>query len=355
MSSILNKSIGRQDPKQFDDNDNNDSDNDYGQSAHTIGTDNAPSFVFRPFPKDIVGAVYRLQTIKNLLFVATFEALYIYRWNDILDAIGAVHTSSNHTTRLSIEAMHRYIAPQIEYEHGAKSRYVEVNALAHHGGRDSLFLGTGHCAIFELNLAKLELISRLNEHSDYVLDLSINNNHNVLSSASNDGTVKLWDVKQASSGTPSIASLNDNTSGCYANSCELHANGRYMVSALSGTKKKVCLFELRMKSLITEFDHNYIPQVVRFSNAWRPSNQSNLSICAGFNNSNLYLLDAQYSAQNKLMHSPCTTQTSSKSIWSIKTSQNIAFVCGTSNRVDLIANTANTITSLSAVCVPPAT
>eukprot|EP01083_Nonionella_stella_P186442 682460_1 len=188
MSSILNKSIGRQDPKQFDDNDNNDSDNDYGQSAHTIGTDNAPSFVFRPFPKDIVGAVYRLQTIKNLLFVATFEALYIYRWNDILDAIGAVHTSSNHTTRLSIEAMHRYIAPQIEYEHGAKSRYVEVNALAHHGGRDSLFLGTGHCAIFELNLNKLELMNRLNGHSDYVLDLSVN--ECVLSSASNDGTVK---------------------------------------------------------------------------------------------------------------------------------------------------------------------
>ena len=104
-----------------------------------------------------------------------------------------------------------------------------------------------------------------------------------------------------------------------------------------------------MNTKIEEIVNNeYCPQNIKFANNWKASSQSNLSLIAGYNNSNLLLFDKNYSQEmNKMTNNKL--ETSSSSVWSIRFKKNdkIAIICGSSTYIDLFSNTGNIITSLT--------
>ena len=376
---------------QYDDEDETD-DNDYdlhetkkdddemnnNDNEENDKNKNKASFAFRVFDKDTLKPIYRLSMINNLLFVGTFQSLYIFKWDDIINQISKSKCNQDQqynekkTIYLNnIEAIYKF-APQIEYKFGAKSQYVEINAICNNSINNSVFLGSGHSSIFQFNYDKLKLMNTLNGHKDYVLDLSMNTN-NLLTSASNDGTAKIWDIKN--NNNKQIVSFdnnhNNNNNAQFANCCDLHENGRYVVVGYgnkniiksndnnsSNNNNKICLYSLSMNKKFDEMkinnndnNNNVIAQNVKFSNIWKPSSQSNLSIIAGYNNSNLFIFDKNYSNNNNGCSSLTKLKTSSSSIWSIRFMQasysKIAVISGTSNCIDLFSNTPNIITSLT--------
>ena len=78
----------------FDDDDDYDYDenlNGYDdldeKKSNDIIAENKPLFVFRAYEKTVLEPIYTLSTMNNLLFVGTFEALYIFKWSDIMKKI----------------------------------------------------------------------------------------------------------------------------------------------------------------------------------------------------------------------------------------------------------------------------
>merc|ERR1712129_204750 len=126
----------------------------------------------------------------------------------------------------------------------------------------------------------------------------------------------------------------------FANCCDLHGDGRYLVAGYADT---ICLFELNMRSCFENITKQYTPQVVAFC-----KDQSNLSLLAGYNHSDLSIYDRNCAKMNM----DCTDiATSIDSVWSAQMdkTRNLTIVCGASASVDLIANaTGNTVISLNA-------
>jgi len=335
----------------FSDEDSDAEDTDIGHSAaaHVESEESGPwavsakrhtpSFVFRASK----GPIYRLKTAGDVLCVGQFDSLSLYQWNDILsamDSAGGVGGERPH--RISVSTVYRWTGPQTEHALGAKGQFSEINAIGHCPVTKCLFLGTGHCSVFRLHLDGQRAARSLEGHKEYVLDLTVHPRHSLMASASNDGSVRLWDLRQ----NQSTKTFHGEQSGYYSNCCELHENGKYLVSGFGGKGNKIKVFELKMMVEIAEIanGHDAVPQVVRFQNGWRRSALSNLAVVSGLNHSALRVYDEMKRGDFVPM------ATSLDSVWSIEhllPSRDVAVVCGASPNIDCIASTGNITLSLA--------
>ncbi|ETO10709.1 hypothetical protein RFI_26667 [Reticulomyxa filosa] len=353
-----------------------------------------PHYSFRLYDEAEVKPLYVMKTdcINNLLLVGGYKNMQIYNWQEIGEHI--VQQTNSHNignskinnsdydcdnennlqlhfadagnsaegTRNKPNVLHCVTLPAIEYSNGAKSRANEINCIAldwtHENKR--VFVAGGHYSIFLYDLEKQDFVTEFGGHSDYIHSLSLRNDGDVLSSGSEDGTMRLWDPRSGNMCNTIVDSLtckytsvtstqrNDNAKKMdqkkhkenYVGCVEFNAeNGNYLLCS-SGYAKHILLWEVRMNECVDIWcginnQQNYLANCLRFQNFE--------ALHFGLNTNALHTF--QWSNQTSFkLYNRCKLSDICN-IWDIASAncsspslKDMLSVCGNGKHVDLIQN-----------------
>ena len=147
-----------------------------GPDAGNLETKNATTKPIQIFKFPESSPIYSLATYKNILFIGTVACIHAYAWNknEISKKLWEVKLSSTSNSE--------------PLELG------EVNCLWLDKANGYLFAGCGDNTIYVVNIDKAQLIRDFIGHKDYIH--SVHGSENRIFSASEDGTVKFWDVRE---------------------------------------------------------------------------------------------------------------------------------------------------------------
>jgi THO complex subunit 6 len=118
----------------------------------------------------------------------------IWKWRDIAAALAnasrgpSVEIKPAHVTRLEREALGF---------RGALSPFSEINGVAVSREAARAFLAGGDGAAHELDLSSLSFVRRFTGHADYLHSVQYLSHSRELVTGSEDGTIGIWDARQA--------------------------------------------------------------------------------------------------------------------------------------------------------------
>jgi THO complex subunit 6 len=197
---------------------------------------------------------------------------------------------------------------------------------------DRIFSGCGDNNIYGFDMETHKQIMSLSEHNDYINCIILSNNSNLLYSGSEDGSVRVWDLR---SHKESVLQINP-----FKNSDLSRPNyGKWIGAlALSSDDWLICgggphlsLWHLNSMSAATKFDVDCTTNIVECHNDY---------IISGGNASNLYVWEMNGELRSSI-------PTSASDVFSIKTFEykdneigveQVISAAGMSHKIDICTN-----------------
>eukprot|EP00040_Diaphanoeca_grandis_P018314 m.96282 g.96282 ORF g.96282 m.96282 type:complete len:363 (-) comp26882_c1_seq1:22-1110(-) len=122
------------------------------------------------------GSVYTMVTYNEYLITAGGPDINVWRWQDL-------SSSKNITPVYTLQT------------HSDSSSHYEVNSLSIDHKAGLLFAGSGDCNVYVFDLQQQKLVQTLQGHTQYVHCVTALPRSSRCASASEDGSVRLWDVR----------------------------------------------------------------------------------------------------------------------------------------------------------------
>jgi len=289
-------------------------------------------------------SLYTLESKRDLLICAPVGEIVGYKWKDL---VKSKSSSNSSPVKQSFSIKLPFTEDNQNGDHLRAN--VETNSVICDSSNESqrLFAGCGNGEIYSYDLETSKLITKYNEHKHAVYQILLKNNDTELVSASEDGEVKIWDLR-AKNSTVSIKPFENAL-------CARPAIGKYITSiAVDDDNWLICgggprmsmwhLSSLKPMSVLKfgqqdeQGDNSkdvFSPNVCRIHN-----NQ----IMTGGNSSNVFIhtFEAKLKTEIKTSRSHFVYDIAVNDVNMSKTSGNnkIMSVAGSSTSIDIVSNFA---------------
>ncbi|CAF0842822.1 unnamed protein product [Brachionus calyciflorus] len=264
-------------------------------------------------------SLYTLESTSELLLCSPLNELVAYRWRDL--------THSKDSTRpfFSIKMPRNNDCFNINSN-------IETNSLVCDSKNDpkKVYAGCGNGEIFIYDLESTKIISKFTAHRDCIYQVLLKNNNNELISTSEDGEVKIWDLRS----NQNCVSIKPHESS----ECSRPNLGKFITCAavdddnwlICGGGPRLAMWHLRsLKPMgIPEFtDQLFVPNVCKIH-----SNQ----IITGGNTNSLFIHDFENKLKTEI-------KTSSNCIYDISIntsskSNRIVSIAGNGTSIDVCSS-----------------
>lgn len=284
-------------------------------SADNINKIKLPYFKF----KAANSSLYSLESKNDILICSPLNEIVGFKWKDFGKSRNTIKQSFN-------------IKLPLDNDGRGMNTSIETNSLICDSNNETkrLFAGCGNGIIYNYDLEYSKLINKFDAHKYSIYQLALKNNGNELVSCSEDGDVKIWDLREKDS-IITIKPYEDQMCtrpplGKYIN-CVAIDEDNWLIC---GGGPRLSMWHLRLLKpmSVLEFDDaHFVPNVCRIHD-----NQ----IITGGNSTNLYC----HTFENKLK---TEMKTSSISIYDIsinKSSKINKILCaaGSSTMIDICSN-----------------
>ncbi|XP_062582523.1 THO complex subunit 6 homolog [Saccostrea cucullata] len=185
------------------------------------------------------GALYCLAATSDLLISAGNGPICAWKWKEILDKNPHIVWS------FTIPKKGPFSNPEVN------SLIVDKQELG-----TTLFAGCGDKNVYGWDLESGTQVLTLSGHTDYIHDISIKNDGNTLASASEDGSVNIWDIRDSAEPVHSIVphkieSCGRPSLGKWIGCVDMDSSDDWLVC---GGGPKMSLWHLRSMTTTTVFD-----------------------------------------------------------------------------------------------------
>lgn len=129
-------------------------------------------------------SLYTLEKTNDLLLCAPLNQIIGWRWKDLKD------------NKSSMKPSFSIYLKSLESSQNQNSQ-IETNSLLCdlEGGNKRILAGCGNGEIFNFDMETSKLIHKYQAHEDSIYQITMKNNSNELISASEDGQIKIWDLR----------------------------------------------------------------------------------------------------------------------------------------------------------------
>lgn len=273
-------------------------------------------------------SLYTLESSKELLISAPLNKIIGWKWSKLME------TENKNNIKSAFELPIRSID-------GSSSQNIETNSLVYDSkkGQKRILAACGNGEIYNFDLETSKLINRYQAHEESIYKIVMKNDCDELITASEDGDVKIWDLRQKDCVSTLKPFENQLCSrphlGKYINSIAVDENNWL----ICGGGPKLSMWHLRsmkVMSLLENNDDFFIPNTcVIYRN----------QILSGGNSNSLYV----HTFENKLK---TTINTNISCIYDISCSNssnanNITCVSGSSSSIDICSNLSYKATTLN--------
>jgi len=198
-----------------------------------------PTFCFPATTSPIYSLAFAGTAKKPILMVGSDEETLGYDWNEIITA--STDWTDNGLPSTAIHAVVRLEIPQKSGRRGQTTGIAETNALRCDtlNNANIVYAAAGDSVCYQWNIETSQCVGKLVGHQKYLHDVVLLPQSNAIATASEDGTVKMWDSRNASC-TSTATPLGEE--GAVVRSLLIDAGENWLVcGGSSGTKGRLAL------------------------------------------------------------------------------------------------------------------